>query len=194
MCRFSYPALALVATNVGSSAPNLRSHKAIVLPRWCMRVLGRAARELACFGLLRGHTHVHHPHVHVCLPAHSPTKHHSRFFYPSYPFLCFPFFEICVHFFPLLQYTSTALPLLLDKLLLHFSNCLLIPFLVTIVYLFNYTDDRSRWCHFLVGSWLSINLVTYSISHLVICTTMCGGKILPTTNSCNLKLFINYWK
>ncbi|KAK7857229.1 hypothetical protein CFP56_019119 [Quercus suber] len=30
---FSYPALALVATNVGSLAPNLRTHKAIVLPR-----------------------------------------------------------------------------------------------------------------------------------------------------------------
>lgn len=104
LCRFSYPALVLVATNVGSLAPNLRTHKAIVLPRWCMRVLGRAARELACFGLLRGHTHVHQPHVHVCLPAHSPTKHHSRFFHPSYSFLCFRFFEICVHFFPLLQY------------------------------------------------------------------------------------------
>lgn len=33
LCRFSYPALALVATNVGSLAPNLRTHKAIVLPR-----------------------------------------------------------------------------------------------------------------------------------------------------------------
>lgn len=175
-----------MATNVGSSAPNLRSHKAIVLPRWCMRVLGRAARELACFGLLRGHTHVHHPHVHVCLPAHSPTKHHSRFFHPSYSFLCFPFFEICVHFFP---FASIPLPL---RLYLYYwiSYC----YISVIVYLFNYTDYRSKWCRFLIGSWLSINLVTYSISHLVICATTCGRKILLTTNSCNLKLFINYWK